>query len=83
MQRRLLVLDVSGQCIGPIFKSQAVLIAPKRRQKLSRHRPGRALGFPSGGGSRTSRQSAHEGGKVVTPMHRPSLPPGKIRNVGN
>jgi len=23
-----------------------------------------------------SRQSAHEGGKVVSPMHWPSLPPG-------
>jgi len=23
-----------------------------------------------------SRQSAHEGGKVVSPTHRPSLPPG-------
>jgi hypothetical protein len=26
--------------------------------------------------SRISRQSAHEGGKVVSPTHRPSLPPG-------
>jgi hypothetical protein len=24
------------------------------------------------------RQSAHEGGKVVSPTHRPSLPPGNI-----
>jgi hypothetical protein len=27
---------------------------------------------------RISRQSAHEGGKVVSPTHRPSLPPGRI-----
>jgi hypothetical protein len=27
---------------------------------------------------RISRQSAHEGGKVVSPMHRPPLPPGDI-----
>jgi hypothetical protein len=27
---------------------------------------------------RISRQSAHECGKVISPMHRPSLPPGNI-----
>ena len=29
-------------------------------------------------GSQTSRQSAHGGGKVVSPTHRPPLPPGNI-----
>jgi len=29
-------------------------------------------------GSQISRQSAHEGGKVVSPMHRLPLPPGNI-----
>jgi len=33
---------------------------------------------PGGSGSQISRQSAHEGGKVVTPTHRPPLPPGNI-----
>jgi hypothetical protein len=28
--------------------------------------------------SRISRQPAHEGGKVASPTHRPSLPPGRI-----
>jgi hypothetical protein len=28
--------------------------------------------------SNISRQSAHEGGKVVSPTHRPHLPPGNI-----
>jgi hypothetical protein len=30
-----------------------------------------------------TRQSAHEGGKVVSPMHRPSLPPGRIKALKN
>jgi hypothetical protein len=36
------------------------------------------LGFQEVEAPRISRQSAHEGGKVVSPTHRPSLPPGRI-----
>jgi hypothetical protein len=35
-----------------------------------------ALGVLVGQGSRISRHSAHEDGKVVTLTHRPYLPPG-------
>jgi hypothetical protein len=37
----------------------------------------RPLGFQEVEAPRISRQSAHEGGKVFSPTHRPPLPPRK------
>jgi hypothetical protein len=40
--------------------------------------PLQALRVPGGRGSQISRQSAYEGGQVVSPTQRPALPPQEI-----
>ena len=49
----------------------------KVKVKQSHYRSGQALRFPRSWVSQISRQSAHEGGRVVSPNHRPPVPPRK------
>jgi len=49
-----------------------------KKVKQPHYRTGESLGVPEGCGSQISRQSAHEGGKVVSGTYRPPLPPRNI-----
>jgi hypothetical protein len=49
----------------------------KVKVKQTNCKPGQALRVSGGWGSQILRQSAHKGSNVVSPMHRPPLPPRK------
>ena len=62
-----------GNIILPVL-----LYEPSTLLKQSRYSPGQALRVPGGWGFQISKHSTHEGGKVVSPTHRPRLPPQEI-----
>jgi hypothetical protein len=61
--------------------SNEKLIQRKVKIKQSHYIAGQSLKIPGGSGFQISRQSAHEGGKVVSHTHRPPLPPGNISGI--
>ena len=64
--------------VSPISKMLRLCLQMKWKVKQSNYRSGQALRVPGIWGSQISRQSAHEGGKFVSPTHCPPLPSGKI-----
>jgi hypothetical protein len=63
---------ITSYCVHNLLQILAAFLV---KAKQFQYRPGQALRFPGGWGSQISIQSAHEGGKVVSPTHRLPLPP--------
>jgi hypothetical protein len=63
-------------CAGFTVQAKWTLCGSERKSKIkpTHYRPWQALRVPAVRGSQTLRQSAHEGGKVVSPTYRPPLP---------
>jgi len=75
---RLNLIHFISTLIFPRYSLYIYNVKGKIMIKQSHYKPGQAMRVSEGLGSQTSRQLAHEGGKVVSPMHRPPLPPENI-----
>jgi hypothetical protein len=78
-----LTLDSTRQSVTTTLQDtltvQLIGLSDHKKEQQSHYSLDRPLGFQEVEAHRFSRQSAHEGGKVVSPTHRPPFyPPGKI-----
>ena len=74
MEPEMFITALEQPAIFPYPESYNI----KLEVKQSLYRPGQDLRVPGGWGSQILRQSAHEGGKVVSPSTDRLYPPGNI-----
>ena len=74
--KRKLVVTVTLS-VGYRWKNKTLFLSKCGKCVKSKAIPVQSLRVPGGLDSQISRQSAHEGGKVVSPTHQPLLPPRK------